>query len=105
MFNPQFWHVKDCSYQFLSKSIKVDLQSQFLGSKNVIFFGTLKSILKMKNSKKGLSSSFLATIYYMHAKFQVRTIIIFRSGEGGGQLFEGLSSYYVHTCIYIYIMF
>ena len=40
------------SYQFLSKSIKVDLQSQFLGSKNVIFFWYPKKHTKDQKFKK-----------------------------------------------------
>ena len=72
--------------------------------KKSAFFSTLKSILKIKNCKKGLSSSYLTTIYYIHAKGQLPTMISFRSG-GGGSEHSGLSLYSSHTCIYIYYIY
>ena len=90
-----------------SKSVFLDVYhifsiSIFIVRKISFFFSTLKSILKIKNSKKGLSSSYLATIYYINAKLEIRTTISFRSG-GGGSEHSGLSLYSSHTCIYIHI--
>ena len=59
-------------------------------------------MLKIKNSKKGLSSSYLATIYYINAKLEIRTTISFRWGRGGGQLFEGCPLI-TSIPVYIYI--
>ena len=93
MFMPIFVHIR---WSWFSISI-------FRVKKNRFFFGTQKSILKIKNSKKGLSSRGFASIYYMYAKGQVPTMIGFQSGRGGGYIIEGMSSYYGQTCIYIYI--
>ena len=81
---------------------KLIFNLDFYSKKIQLFFSTLKIILKIKNSKKGLCSHDPASIYYKHAKGQVPTMIGFQSGRGG-HIIEGGVSYYGQTCIYIYI--
>ena len=76
MFMPIFVNIR---WSWFSISI-------FRVKKNRFFFGTQKSILKIKNSKKGLSGHCFASVYYMHAKGQVPTMISFQSGRGGRTL-------------------
>merc|ERR1712015_390192 len=92
IFNPHFWHVKDCSYQFSSKSIKVDLQSRFFGSKKaVVFLVPQKAYKKSKIAKKGLVAPFgqQFTICMPNYRY-VRLLVSAR--EGGVLIIEGLSS-------------
>ena len=87
---------------FHPNPLKLIYNLVFWGQKTSFFFGTLKSILKIKNSKKGLSSSYLATIYYMHAKLQICTIISFGSGGGGARCLR-VCPLITSTPVYIYI--
>ena len=66
---------------FYPNPLKLIYNLNFLGQKKPFFFGTLKSIQKIKNCKKGLSSSYLATIYYMYAKLHIRLTISFHSAR------------------------
>ena len=72
---------------FCTNPLKLIFNLDFYSIKNS-FFSTLKSILKIKNCKKGLSSSYLATIYYIKPKLEIRTTISFRSGGGGVRSFR-----------------
>ena len=85
---------------FCTNPLKLIYNIDFYSIK-ISFFSTLKSILKIKNCKKGLSSSYLTTIYYIHAKGQLPTMISFRSGGGGVRTFRVVLVFqsYLYICI------
>ena len=95
----RFWGVKKCIFGCSQYTI-YDFNLDFYSKKNQLFFSTLKIILKIKNSKKGLCSHDFASIYYKHAKGHLPTMIGFQSGGGGISL---RVEHLLRSDLYIYI--